>query len=265
MDHILDFVDKNSYFHRYVILIQMASGRNTSDLYTETHHILPKSIRRDNSTFNLVKLTPTEHYLAHYYLYKCANHLSYSKFLYAFKMMNNRKRISQISEEDLPDLSQRFEEERSRIRALVSDHLKGRKAHVWTEDMKERKKKTYRERKALGWYTPKKRTPEQNEANRLRQLGKKMSAESSLKKSLATKGRPLSEDHKKAIKLARKNSPSKSPLRKQVLCLETGVIYDSQAEASKSTGVRLTLIREKQQGLSKLTQTLLHFKILSTS
>jgi hypothetical protein len=40
------------------------------DIYTESHHIKPKSLGGDNSKSNLIDLTPKEHYIAHLLLAK---------------------------------------------------------------------------------------------------------------------------------------------------------------------------------------------------
>ena len=53
----------------YDALIERAHFR-ILDGYTETHHIIPKCMKGDNSKENLVSLTPEEHYLAHQLLVK---------------------------------------------------------------------------------------------------------------------------------------------------------------------------------------------------
>lgn len=58
-----------NYKNIYDDLINRARGR-ILDIYTETHHIIPRCINGDNSKENLVDLTPEEHYLAHQLLVK---------------------------------------------------------------------------------------------------------------------------------------------------------------------------------------------------
>jgi hypothetical protein len=53
----------------YENLINRAKDRKL-DIYTESHHIIPKCMNGDNSVENLVDLTPEEHYLAHQLLVK---------------------------------------------------------------------------------------------------------------------------------------------------------------------------------------------------
>lgn len=56
----------------------------------ERHHILPKSLGGGNSKDNLVLLTPREHFLAHWLLYKLQTcPILKSKMAYAFMLMSN--------------------------------------------------------------------------------------------------------------------------------------------------------------------------------
>lgn len=55
--------------------------------YTETHHILPKSMGGTDDATNLVELTPEEHLVAHLLLYKIHKN---SQTLYAAMRMHNR-------------------------------------------------------------------------------------------------------------------------------------------------------------------------------
>jgi hypothetical protein len=86
-----------NYQHHYMLLIERARNR-LLNVFTETHHILPKCLGGDNDSSNLVELTPEEHYLAHLLLYKI--HPGNKKLLYAANAMatgpdgrrNNNKR-----------------------------------------------------------------------------------------------------------------------------------------------------------------------------
>ena len=55
------------------------------DIYTESHHIVPKCMDGDNSIENLVNLTPEEHYLAHQLLVKI--HSDNKSLIYALSAM----------------------------------------------------------------------------------------------------------------------------------------------------------------------------------
>jgi hypothetical protein len=70
----------------YDQLIKKCRERNLdSDIYYEKHHIIPKCLGGNNDDDNLVKLTPREHYMAHYILTKI--HSKEHKIFYAFLCM----------------------------------------------------------------------------------------------------------------------------------------------------------------------------------
>lgn len=61
----------NKYQILYMKIIDNARQRSISgSVYTENHHILPKSLGGDDSQSNLVKLTAREHFICHYLLCK---------------------------------------------------------------------------------------------------------------------------------------------------------------------------------------------------
>lgn len=60
---------KMNYKKIYDNLINRAKNRKL-DIYTESHHIIPRCMNGSNFSENLVDLTPEEHYLAHQILIK---------------------------------------------------------------------------------------------------------------------------------------------------------------------------------------------------
>jgi hypothetical protein len=87
-----------NYRRIYSELISRALNENRSKqngIY-EKHHILPRSLGGNNDTTNLVLLTPREHYIAHWLLYKQHDGQDKAKMVYAFFMMSrvnpNQKR-----------------------------------------------------------------------------------------------------------------------------------------------------------------------------
>lgn len=64
----------NKYTRCYNSIISNAQSRVLSnDVYTERHHIIPKSLGGSNSKNNLVKLTAREHFICHLLLTKMTN------------------------------------------------------------------------------------------------------------------------------------------------------------------------------------------------
>jgi hypothetical protein len=77
----------NKYYTWYSNICQRALLRNLpTSVYTEKHHILPKSLYPEYSKNkdNLVKLTAREHFICHWLLTKIINN---PKTIYAFQML----------------------------------------------------------------------------------------------------------------------------------------------------------------------------------
>lgn len=93
-----------NYQHHYLLLIERAKNR-LIDVFTETHHVLPKCLGGKNDLSNLAELTPEEHYLAHLLL--CKLHPGNKKLIYAATIMstgpngrrNNNKRYGWLKKQ----------------------------------------------------------------------------------------------------------------------------------------------------------------------
>lgn len=64
-------------------------------------------------------------------------------------------------------------------------------------------------------------------------------------------GRQLSEDHKKKIRETRKDRGIEPVNKQRVRCLETGIIYESTAQATRETGIHNYAIRRVCYGERK--------------
>ena len=58
-----------NYRQHYTNLISRARNR-VLEIYTESHHIIPRCLGGTDDPLNLVDLTPEEHYVAHQLLVK---------------------------------------------------------------------------------------------------------------------------------------------------------------------------------------------------
>ena len=81
---------ENKYSRIYYSIIERAKSREKIG-YTETHHILPKSMGGTDDPFNLVELTAREHFICHLLLPKMTEDENYYKMVYAFVIMSGRK------------------------------------------------------------------------------------------------------------------------------------------------------------------------------
>ena len=74
------------YNRYYKQIVENAAGRVKQRGY-ETHHITPRSLGGDDSTSNLVNLTPREHFICHWLLTKITAGEDRYKMLNALRMM----------------------------------------------------------------------------------------------------------------------------------------------------------------------------------
>jgi len=86
----------NKYTNCYFSIIATAKSRILSSMvYTEKHHIIPKSLGGSNLSDNLVRLTAREHFICHLLLPKMTSGLAKRGMAYASWQMtfaNNRDR-----------------------------------------------------------------------------------------------------------------------------------------------------------------------------
>lgn len=86
-----------NYLRIYINLIRRSLNRDVPKIYTEKHHVFPRSIFGDKDNKFIVKLTAREHYIAHALLEKIyekrygKDNINTKKMISAFYMMNNVK------------------------------------------------------------------------------------------------------------------------------------------------------------------------------
>ena len=78
----------NKYTTTYYNIIYTAQSRPVStDIYTENHHIIPKSLGGSNLPYNLVRLTAREHFICHLLLIKMLSGTNKHKMAFALSRM----------------------------------------------------------------------------------------------------------------------------------------------------------------------------------
>lgn len=97
-----------NYKEEYDILMKTAKDRKYF-INSERHHIIPRSMGGNNNLNNLVYLTPSEHYKAHYLLWKFTGSV---KMAYAFWRMNMGKNL--LGEEEYERLRIQISKENSK-------------------------------------------------------------------------------------------------------------------------------------------------------
>lgn len=199
----------NKYSKLYHTITSNAKQRITEG-YTETHHIIPQSLGGSNDKNNLVELTAREHFICHWLLVKMTEGDERGKMLYALKGMKAENRYQQRYHTKIT--ARVYEKYRIEHSLNHSKVMKSKNLVPWnkggvelTDEHRENIIKAARNKKI----DPIKQA--EGQRKRIEKiLGRKQSAETSLKKSLALKGKPkgpMSEKEKLKRSLTQKGVP----------------------------------------------------------
>ena len=121
-------------FEYFDIIVNRLQNPVPKGEYGERHHIYPKSCGGSNDKFNIVKLTPEEHYRCHCLLPEIFKDEpeGYKKMVYAFVFMS--KRFGKTSEKEYGTLKREFSK-------IHSKTLKGRRhTEEWKKNVSEKLK-----------------------------------------------------------------------------------------------------------------------------
>ena len=150
---------QNKYTNWYYNIVNRAKTR-TMNTYTESHHIIPKSLGGTNQVENLVNLTAKEHYVCHRLLTKITTGEAKTKMLCAAMIMmhgidsNRSYRISSTA----------YEQVKAQRATALSLLKKGKPGHPRSEATRA---------KMSASRTGKTLSPETREKIRLAALGRK--------------------------------------------------------------------------------------------
>ena len=188
------FID-NKYLRLYYKIIEQAKLRQSIELYTEKHHIIPRSLGGNNDADNIVKLSGREHYIAHLLLTKITEGKSKGKMVFALNSMMNR--FNNTMDRHVPN-SRVYDKLRKELSwahtqlGRSSKHLEAiSKAHTGKIVSAETRKRMSVSQKAVG--------PKGGAV-----VGSVRSEETRKKISESRKGITFSEEHRKKLSDARK-------------------------------------------------------------
>jgi len=211
------FID-NKYTRWYYNIINCAKAR-TLDVYTEKHHIIPKSCGGNNSKENLVKLIPKEHFICHLLLTKMVDGHNRHLMVYAFhglKAKQKRQRRYSSGLEITAKIYQKLKDELSSIKKSKEPWNKGKKGVqvAWNKGipMPEEQKQKLREARAKQDMSYRKGIPmpeEQKQKIREARAKQVISIETRKKLSKAGKGRKQTEASIKKMLETRKLNKQK--------------------------------------------------------
>ena len=177
----------NKYNQWYTNITERAKNR-VLETYTESHHIIPRSLGGGDEADNLVNLTAREHFVCHWLLVKMTAGQDHHKMLNALRMMRAEKQGQQ-----------RYN---TKITARVYENIKQEYAKLQSESLKG---------KGNGFYG-KTHTPEAREKIRQKNLGNKLTPEQHARLVANTTGKkkpPITDEHRAKLSAAQsgKNNP----------------------------------------------------------
>lgn len=236
-------------YEEFIYNILDTRGRfNCGDEYHERHHIVPKCMDGNDNEENLIDLFAREHFEAHRLL--ALENPDNNKLVYAWHMMsimnNNEQRNYEITAEE-------YEEARIAHSKACSERMSGAgnpmygkvSAMYGKHQSEEMKVKLSEARKGEN-------NPMYGRSGELApNYGKQWSEESRAKLSASNSGenhhmygKHHSEETKKKMSKARKD-------KRPVICITTGIIYESIVEAERQTGIYFVGIIACCKGRSK--------------
>lgn len=173
---------QNKYTKWYNNIIATAKSRILlKEIYTESHHIIPRSLNGSNDPSNLVELTAREHFICHLLLPKMLNGIEKRNMTFAIWSMLNRDHSKQRSRHKVN--SHTYQRLKIQVAKASSELHKGK---IVSEETKQKISA-----KAKGRTSPNK--------------GKLMSEEQKQKLSIAHKGKSIATETVAKILEARKN------------------------------------------------------------
>jgi hypothetical protein len=171
----------NKYKQWYTNITARAKNRRL-ETYTESHHIVPRSLGGSNEEDNLVNLTAREHFVCHWLLVKMTTGQDHHKMLNALRMMRAEKQGQQ-----------RYN---TKITARVYESIKQEYAKLQSKQFT-----------GIGnGMFGKHHTQETRDKIRQKNLGKKLTPEQIEKLKKATIGKkkpPITEEHRAKLSLAK--------------------------------------------------------------
>lgn len=162
-------IQSQHHYNRYQQFIGSLRGQSV-DGYAEVHHIVPRSLGGSNEKSNLISLTPRQHYIAHWMLWKACGGVAGRSFF----MMSNLGKYGKVNS---------------------TTYAQARKNY--SEQVKKQMAKRPN-RPAF--------TPEHREKLRQAKLGCKLSTEHRANVGKSRLGQKLSEEHKMTISNTKKKA-----------------------------------------------------------
>ena len=215
----------NKYTRWYYQIINQAQNRMlTNGVYTESHHVIPKSLGGNHTKKNLVKLTAREHFIAHWLLTKMVTQTKQQYQMWnAFSCMLYRE---QPGQERYKVSSRIFESIKTAGLKIKSKKFKGENNPMFGRRGKDHP--------AFG----KKWSDEHRKNASDSHKGATRSAEARKKQSDSTKGRTQTAEHiSKRICVGEKNGMYGKKLTPEMIAKRTATLKANKLAKKLALGV----------------------------
>lgn len=181
-----------------MLLIEKAKSRTLpKEVYTEKHHIIPRSMGGNNKKENLVELTAREHFICHWLLIKMTDGEDRHKMLYAIQVF---KAYNNIMDRYKSHITARvYEHYRIECARVHSARLTGKPGWKWTTEQKQ------------AMSVKKKGTIPPNAGKPMSEEQKRKLSEARKGQPAPNKGKPMSDEQKRKLSEARKGKPLGRP------------------------------------------------------
>jgi hypothetical protein len=186
----------NKYNTWYNLITENAKNR-TIEGYTESHHVIPRSLGGSDDADNLVDLTAREHFICHWLLTKIYTGESRAKMIYA---LNGMKRNGQHTERYETKITSRvYENLKKEFAVIHSATMKGR--DPWNRGYKEDRPDVLENvKQAALKRKPQSKESREKQAQKTRGQKRTEEQRENISKSLKGKLRgPMADYHREAI------------------------------------------------------------------
>lgn len=151
--------------------------------YSETHHIIPRSMGGNDNPDNLIKLTPRQHYIAHWMLARAYKGKMSSAFWFMSNLIDKKNRKSKIKM-----TSEMYSEARTLHQQANSQRVVSEKTRMLISKLHKGKKRSEETKRKMSIAcTGRVASEETRKKLSEAQTGKKQSEETKLKKSISIK------------------------------------------------------------------------------
>ena len=251
-------VGNSGQYINYINSILSTRGRFNVDGYKERHHIIPKCVGGTNDETNLIDLTASEHFIAHKLL--CEDNPSHRGLAKAWLMMctmqsDNQERIS-ITAEEYAEIKEHLAKTKVTdiTKRKISEANKGNTA--WNKGLtKEVDDRVLKYAQNLSRSLIENNTKKGENNSQYGNIGRITGDENPMckqearnKVSLHMKTNNPMKDPEVAKRAHSKLKGRSTHNSKKVLCVETGVVYESISKAMTDMNVGTALYSAVKTG-----------------